>query len=96
MTDKNATPLPSVCDGKEQYAFEEWAKSEGYEMEEHPLHYIFMDQRTAAARYGWKAALRYVEKVSAANRRDYKSWAAFFGIIAAWVLFVWWQTGFRH
>lgn len=48
------------CDG-EQYKFEEWAKAERYDMEEHPLHYLFMNAKTNAARMGWKAALRYVK-----------------------------------
>ncbi|WP_199091588.1 hypothetical protein [Bosea sp. ASV33] len=29
-------------------------------MSEHPLHYIFMDPKTDAARMGWNAALQYV------------------------------------
>lgn len=51
---------PADCDGKEQPAFEAWAKSQRYDMHEHPLHYLFMDPKTAAARAGWKAALAYV------------------------------------
>lgn len=46
------------CEG-EQYKFEEWAKGERYDMSEHPLHYLFLDSKTNAARKGWKAALRY-------------------------------------
>lgn len=51
---------PQACDGKEQLAFEAWAVSQRYDMHEHPLHYIFMDPKTSAARLGWNAALRYV------------------------------------
>jgi hypothetical protein len=46
------------CKG-EQLKFEEWAAAEKYDMHEHPLHYLFMDDKTNAARQGWKAALRY-------------------------------------
>ncbi len=52
-------PAPMVEQGApETDAFEEWAKSEGYDMTEHPLHYLFLNERTYAARQGWKAALR--------------------------------------
>jgi hypothetical protein len=51
---------PQDCDGKEQLAFETWAASNRYDMHEHPLHYLFMDPKTNAARQGWKAALQYV------------------------------------
>lgn len=51
---------PQACDGKEQYAFEAWAVSNSYDMNEHPLHYIFLDGKTNAARRGWSAALEYV------------------------------------
>ena len=51
--------LPDNCDGKEQYAFEAWAKSQGMNMSEHPLHYLFLDPKTDAARQGWSAAIRY-------------------------------------
>lgn len=47
------------CEG-EQYKFIEWAKKERYDMEEHPLHFLFMNKETDAARQGWKAALEYV------------------------------------
>lgn len=47
---------------QEQRAFEAWASSHGYVMHEHPLHYLFMDPKTDAARQGWKAALQYARK----------------------------------
>lgn len=50
-------PLPSW---QEQAAFEEWANDSRYEMHQHPLHYLFMDKQTNAARQGWKAALAFV------------------------------------
>lgn len=53
-------PLPSW---KEQAAFEEWANDSRYEMAQHPLHYLFMDKQTNAARQGWKAALAFVRKL---------------------------------
>jgi multidrug efflux pump subunit AcrA (membrane-fusion protein) len=54
---REAAPKP--CDGKEQYAFEAWAKGEGYNMQEHPLHYIFLAPKTNAARMGWNACILY-------------------------------------
>ncbi|MCK2149470.1 hypothetical protein MYE70_10370 [Marinobacter alexandrii] len=48
-----------VCDGKEQYAFEDFAKSQNMDMHEHPLHYLFLNPETDAARKGWKAAIEY-------------------------------------
>ena len=57
---------PQDCDGKEQIAFEEWAAANGYDMHEHPLHYLFMDKKTGSARQGWKAALKYVRDQFAA------------------------------
>jgi hypothetical protein len=51
--------MPAVCDGKEQYAFEAWAKSQNFDMDEHPLHYLFLDAKTDAARQAWKAAIEY-------------------------------------
>lgn len=49
-------------DGTEQDAFEEWAKSERYDMAQHPLHYIFLDERTSAARNAWRAGIRHAQK----------------------------------
>lgn len=56
------TNIPTPCDGKEQHAFEAWAKARGYDMTEHPLHYVFMDKETGAARMGWNAAIAYVNE----------------------------------
>ena len=55
-----AEGLPKPCDGKEQYAFEAWAKENHYDMNEHPLHYIFIDPKTNAARMGWNACIKYM------------------------------------
>jgi hypothetical protein len=54
---------PRTCDGKEQHAFEAWASANGYDMHEHPLHYLFMDHKTDAARQAWKAGLTYAVEV---------------------------------
>jgi hypothetical protein len=49
----------ATCDGIEQGAFEEWAKARRFDMTEHPLHYLFLDEKTDAARQGWKAGLEH-------------------------------------
>lgn len=51
--------LPQRCDGIEQPAFEEWAKAQGFDMTEHPLHYLFLDARTDAARQAWCAGIKH-------------------------------------
>ncbi|MGU0809203.1 hypothetical protein ACSEQ5_14620 [Pseudomonas aeruginosa] len=58
--------VPDVCDGKEQDAFEEWARKEGLDTSCHPMHWLFLDAKTNSARQGWKAALRYVRAQIAA------------------------------
>jgi hypothetical protein len=55
-----------IATWEEQQAFEAWAKGERYEMHQHPLHYLFMDPKTNAARKGWKAALQFIRDRSAA------------------------------
>lgn len=54
-----ARDWPDTCDGKEQEAFETWAQRERHNMEQHPLHYLFLDAETNAARQGWRAGLLY-------------------------------------
>lgn len=49
----------AACGGEQEH-FEAWAKLYRYDMSQHPLHYIFTDPKTDAARMGWKAALAYV------------------------------------
>lgn len=44
----------------EQSAFEAWAMSEGFDMAQHPLHYLFQNTKTYAARKAWIAAVDYV------------------------------------
>lgn len=57
------------CEG-EQYVFETWAKSAGFPMDEHPLHYIFMHPETRAAREAWKAAIDYARSVVAGEPKQ--------------------------
>jgi len=62
-----AVSWPSACDGVEQPAFEAWAKIQRFDMAEHPLHYLFLDAKTDAARDAWKAGLTYaVERMKSA------------------------------
>ena len=68
MAEDAAKPvLAHVCDGKEQEAFEAWAKRADYEMREHPLHYIFLDEKTDAARAGWREGIRYAREYALAQ-----------------------------
>lgn len=55
-----------IATWEDQQAFEAWAQGERYEMHQHPLHYLFMDPKTNAARQGWKAALQFIRDRSAA------------------------------
>ncbi|MCJ2084198.1 hypothetical protein [Methylobacterium sp. J-090] len=50
------------CLDEEIEAWETWAKDQKFDMEEHPLHYLFMDAKTAAARHGWKAGLAFARR----------------------------------
>lgn len=59
--------LPAVCDGIEQDAFETWAKSQHYNMDQHPLHWLFLNEKTNAARQGWKAGLEHSSNRAAAE-----------------------------
>lgn len=59
--------LPKRCDGIEQPAFEEWARAQGYDMTEHPLHYLFLDAKTDAARQGRAAGLKHASDRIAAT-----------------------------
>lgn len=60
------------CQGEQEH-FEEWAKSAGYDMHEHPLHYLFLDVKTNEARKGWKAALRYALAALSSEGQEKKS-----------------------
>ena len=52
--------VPTVCDGKEQLAFEAYASSKGLDLSKHPLHYLFLDGKTNQARSAWRECLVYV------------------------------------
>lgn len=70
---RSETPpiTPTDNDGKEQDAFETWAKAEGMDMARHPIHWLFLNSKTNAARKGWRGALAYVAKVmNASPQRD--------------------------
>lgn len=54
------------CDGREQEAFEAWAKGQNYDMACHPLHWLFLDAKTYSARQGWAAGLEYATGVARA------------------------------
>lgn len=58
-TPQAAGVVPDNCDGKEQEAFETWAKDQGLNMRQHPLHYLFLDKQTSIARRSWSAAITY-------------------------------------
>jgi hypothetical protein len=47
------------CSPQEVAAFEKWAADNRYDMQTHPLHWLFLNERTNAARQGWKAALEF-------------------------------------
>ncbi len=51
-----------ACEGEQEH-FESWAAKRGYAMHEHPLHYIFMDEKTNAARMGWKAGVAWAQSL---------------------------------
>lgn len=52
--------VPTVCDGKEQLAFEAYASSKGLDLSKHPLHYLFLDGKTNQVRSAWRECLVYV------------------------------------
>lgn len=58
-----------VCDGKEQNAFEAWAKGRRMDMDVHPLHWLFLNAKTNAARSGWVGAIEYCQRVFAASQK---------------------------
>lgn len=58
---------PRNCDGVEQDAFEEWAKAEGFVMDKHPIHWLFLNSNTYTARQGWKAGLVHASERCAAT-----------------------------
>lgn len=53
--------LPEVCDkdNHEQNAFEAMAAALKYNMDQHPMFYLFLNKETSAFRDGWKNGLQY-------------------------------------
>ena len=56
-----AVELPTLAPSspEEVAAFEAWAEKQQYDMTTHPLHWLFLNERTYAARQGWKSALEF-------------------------------------
>lgn len=55
--------MPDTCDGLEQEAFEQHLRDSRLSTETHPLHYLFLDPKSNAARQAWKAAILYCRRV---------------------------------
>ena len=57
--DKAQEPAQEPIPGLEEDPsnFVRWAEKAGYDMSCHPLHFLFLDKETHAARMGWKAAI---------------------------------------
>ncbi|AKE09169.1 nucleotide exchange factor GrpE [Serratia liquefaciens] len=51
--------MPRACDGKEQDSFIKFALNNKFSTECHPLHFLFLDKQTSAARRAWGAAIAY-------------------------------------
>ncbi|MFC7663958.1 hypothetical protein ACFQWF_16365 [Methylorubrum suomiense] len=49
----------SPCSKEEIAAWEAYGQRAGLDMHEHPLHYLFPDAKTNAARQGWKAGIAW-------------------------------------
>lgn len=49
--------FPHSNDGVEQEAFEAYARRQRMNLDRHPLHYVFLDEKTATAREAWRNAL---------------------------------------
>lgn len=62
--------LPKVGDGKEQEAFEAYARSRSLDLSQHPLHYLFLDGKTNQARSAWRECLVYVSSQLAAGEQQ--------------------------
>lgn len=54
--------IPVIGRSQEQEAFEKFAESEGCDMSQHPLHYIFLNSKTNALRAGWRSAIVFSRK----------------------------------
>lgn len=62
--------VPTVCDGKEEAAFEDYARSEGLDLSQHPIHYLFLDGKTYQARSAWRECLVYVANQLRSGNND--------------------------
>ena len=60
------SPVPDPF-AAESAAFETHAKNAGLILDQHPLHYLFLDEKTHAARQAWKAALQFRSPAQAIN-----------------------------
>jgi len=54
------------CSKEEIAAWEAYGEKAGLDMHEHPLHYLFLDDKTYAARHGWKAGIEWALSLLAA------------------------------
>lgn len=46
----------------EQIAFEKMARNGNFSLQQHPLHYLFTDEKTDALRRGWNAGRSYEQR----------------------------------
>lgn len=53
---------------EEVAAFEAWAIEKKYDMTTHPLHWLFLNEKTYAARQGWKAGLAFARATAAVQK----------------------------
>jgi hypothetical protein len=58
----NAASTSPAGEEREQDAFEAWAGANGYDMAQHPLHYLFLDRDTSMARKAWSAAIAWAAR----------------------------------
>lgn len=54
----------------EQRAFEAWASNARFDMSMHPMHYLFLNNHTSAAREGWKAGMKHAREALRAELRE--------------------------
>lgn len=69
-TSRHAAPTASpkaAAQENEAEAFEAWAAGQKYDMQTHPLHWLFLNERTYAARQGWKAGLDFARLTPASG-----------------------------
>lgn len=59
-------PIPGLA--ADPSNFVRWAVKSGYDMTSHPLHFLFLNEKTDAARAGWKAAIEQYSLTSPQHR----------------------------